>query len=212
MNKNILLEKAISIFYKRKIFWKIVLRFDNDESFLLREYYKKCFNIEIGKYTYGFDSKNTLIQSGTKIGKFCSIAPGVKIGLMNHPLNYLSTHPFLYYKNRGFINKNIDEFVNIPKVIIQDDVWIGSNAIILPGITVGKGSVIAAGAVVTKNVPPYTVWGGIPAKQIKKRFDNDTIDFLLSIDWCSWDKEKIKMQLCHMYDEKNFYKLGEQFR
>ncbi|WP_272482092.1 CatB-related O-acetyltransferase [Thomasclavelia spiroformis] len=209
MNKNILLKKAINIFYKRKIFWKIVLRFDNEESFLLREYYKKCFNIDIGKYTYGFDNKDTLIQPGTKIGKFCSIATGVKIGLMNHPLNYLSTHPFLYYKNRGFLNKNINEFVNIPKVIIQDDVWIGSNAIILQGITVGKGSVIAAGAVVTKNVPPYTVWGGIPAKQIKKRFDDDTIDFLLGIDWCSWDKEKIKMQLCYMYDEKNFYKLGE---
>lgn len=84
---------------------------------------------------------------------------------MNHPLNFLSTHPLLYYKGRGFINENIDEFVNISKVIIQDDVWIGNDAIIPQGIMEGKGSVIATGAVITKNVPPYTV--GVVFQQSK---------------------------------------------
>ena len=122
----------------------------------LRLWYKKHKGIELGKYTYG--DFNT-IASGTKIGSFCSIGPNVKIGQMNHPLEYVSTNPFLYYKSRGFLEEDKKIFQKTAPVI-DDDVWIGANAIILPGVHIGKGAVIGAGAVVTKDVKPYACMGG----------------------------------------------------
>lgn len=123
---------------------------------------------------------------------------------MDHPLSYLSTHPFLYYKNRGFIGKTLNKYENIPKVIIEDDVWIGCNAVIKQGVHIGKGAVIAAGAVVVKDVSPYTIVGGVPAKVIKQRFTSDIVNDLLKIDWCNWSDEKIKKNIKNMYNSDYF--------
>lgn len=189
-----------------KIQLKYVSFFDDASGTKTRKYYKKIYNIEIGKYTYGY--KGAKISNGTKIGSFCSIAPGVKIGLMNHPLEYVSTNPFLYYKSRKFIKE--DKLIFQKKnPIIEDDVWIGTDAIILPGVTIHKGAVVGANAVITKDVPAYAIVAGVPAKVIRYRFDEKTRNSLLNIDWCNWDDHKISEQIDLFYNSKEFIEKNE---
>ena len=154
----------------------------------------------MGKYSYGYDLQ--YIARGTQIGSFCSIAHGVSIGLMNHPTHFVSTHPFLYYRSRGFLNKNKN--IEVKKTIIDDDVWIGINAVIMPGVHVGQGAIIGAGAVVTKDVQPYSIVGGVPAKPISKRFDKETIEKLINIRWGKWTDNKIKENIELFYNPKSF--------
>ena len=143
-------------------------------------------DVSIGKYSY---ITSGIIYSGTKIGNFCSIAANTLIGAEAHPTNWLSTSPFQYGK--GFIVfeefKNKVQFCNKKETIIGNDVWIGGNATILGGVTVGDGAVIGAGSVVTKDVPPYAIVVGAPAKVLKFRFDEETIEKLLKSKW--WDKD-----------------------
>ncbi len=133
-----------------------------------------------------------------KIGRFCSISGYVQTTSGNHPIHFVSTHPafFSLKKQNGETFANVQLFdesmyadsqrkVN---VVIGNDVWIGQRATLLGGIVVGDGAVIAAGAVVTKNVPPYAVVGGVPARVIKFRFAADQIEFLLKLKW--WNKDR----------------------
>jgi len=139
---------------------------------------------------YSYVSPGTIIMSG-KIGKFTSIGYNCQIGMSEHPTNYMSTSPFIYSERNIFgYEKLYNEFQNPP--IIGNDVWIGSNAIILQGVKIDDGAIIAAGAVVTKNVEPFTIVGGVPAKLIKKRFDEERIKFLLELKW--WDMPIDKLQ------------------
>jgi acetyltransferase-like isoleucine patch superfamily enzyme len=120
-----------------------------------------------------------MLISGT-IGRFCSIGYRTIIGPNEHPINSLITHPVIYDKNYKFIdNKNIITFEENKPPIIEDNVWIGANCIIMKGITIGEGSVIGAGSIVTKDIPPYSIAVGVPAKVIKNRqeeFDLDKIN------------------------------------
>ena len=129
------------------------------------------------------------------IGKFCSIACGAKFlfNSANHTLSSLSTYPFpLFFEEWGLEKKNVaDSWDNKGDIIVGNDVWIGYEAVILSGVTIGDGAVIGARAVVTKDVPPYTIVGGVPAKPIKKRFSEENIKKLQSIRWWDWPKEKI---------------------
>lgn len=137
--------------------------------------------VTLDKYTYV--NSDTRIHSA-KIGKYCSISYGCQIGMSEHPTNYLSTSPYTYGKSNIFdLPTFFQEVYSSP--IIENDVWIGGNAVILQGIRIGNGAIVAAGAVVTKDVPPYTIVGGVPAKPIKKRFDDETIEFLNKFKW--WD-------------------------
>lgn len=159
----------------------------------------------IGKYTY--ITTNCEI-SNCKIGRFCSIAGGVKIGLGKHPLDYISTSPIFYsFKNKFGIkwNEN-DSVIEGEHTIIGNDVWIGTNAIIPGGINVGDGGVIAAGAVVTKDVPPYAVVAGVPAKIIKYRFDDEKIKSLLDIKWWNLAEEKLINNAKYFNDIDEFIK------
>lgn len=125
---------------------------------------------KIGKFTY--INVNSVVYSNVEIGKFCSIARNCEIGVANHPVNFLSTHPFQFDKT---IFKDNEEYQNVEKVswlghkktIIGNDVWIGAKAIINTGIFISNGSVIAAGAVVTKDVEPYSIVGGGSSKNDK---------------------------------------------
>lgn len=187
-----------------RLFW--IKRKDSNDGRLIRHYYKEKYGIDIGKYTYGYNKDN--IARGTKIGAFCSIADGVKIGLMNHPMKYVSTNPFLYYSNRGFLKQNCLNFEQ-KKVRIENDVWIGSNAIILPGVHIGNGAVVAAGAVVTKNVAPYEIVGGVPARHIKWRFEDYELRRKLEkISWYEWPDDKIRGNIHLFYDP---YKFVEEY-
>lgn len=145
-------------------------------------------------HSYSYLGKNCLIQNAT-IGKFCSIANDVSIGLGNHPLDYFSTSP-LFYRRKNTFNINLIEndlqFEEYLPVSIGNDVWIGSRAIILDGISIGNGCIIAANSVVTKDVEPYSIIGGVPAKFIKYRFSEKKIDELNNGKWWNMDLIKIK--------------------
>ena len=170
-------------------------------------------NIEIGDYSMyhdfvhdpaEFERNNVLYHypinhDKLKIGKFCSIACGAKFlfNSANHTMASLSIYPFpLFFEEWGLEKQNVAEsWDNKGGIIIGNDVWIGFEAVILAGVTIGDGAIIGTQAVVTKDVPPYTIAGGIPAKPIKKRFDEDTISDLLHIKWWNWPKEKISQHI-----------------
>lgn len=147
----------------------------------------------VGEYTYGSPQVVWDEDANLFIGKFCSIAGGVKIYLGgNHRVDWVSTYPF------NSFNKEFPAAANIKghpctkgDVIIGNDVWIGDNSTIFSGVTIGDGAVIAAGSVLAKNVGPYELWAGNPARLVRKRFDEDSIQKLLNIKWWEWDIEKI---------------------
>lgn len=133
------------------------------------------------------------------IGKFCSIACGTRFlfNCANHTLNSLSTYTFpLFYEEWNLEKSNVvSAWDNKGDIIIGDDVWIGYEAVIMSGVHVGNGAIIAARAVVTKDVPPYTIVGGTPAREIRKRFDTDVIKRLLILKWWDWPIDKIRQCL-----------------
>lgn len=166
-------------------------------------------NIEVGDYTIyndfvndpvDFQQNNVLYhypinQDRLVIGKFCSIACGAKFLFTsaNHTMRSLSTYTFpIFFEEWGLDVKNItDAWDNKGDIVIGNDVWIGYEAVILSGVTIGDGAIIGARAVVTKDVPPYTIVGGVPAKPIRKRFDEETVAQLLALRWWDWDRDKI---------------------
>jgi virginiamycin A acetyltransferase len=136
------------------------------------------------------------------IGKFCSIACGARFLLTssNHTQRSLSTYPFpIFFEEWGLEKANVKSaWDNKGDIVIGNDVWIGYEAVILSGVHIGDGAIIATRAVVTKDVPPYTIVGGIPAKAIKKRFDDATIAKLLRLQWWNWPFEKIQQSIPHI--------------
>ncbi len=133
------------------------------------------------------------------IGKFCSIACGAKFlfNSANHSLASLSTYPFpIFYEEWGLNIQDVaTAWDNKGDIFIGNDVWIGYEAVVLAGVTIGDGAVIGARAVVTKDVPPYAVVGGVPARLIRRRFPDDTISALLALKWWDWPADKIKPRL-----------------
>lgn len=166
-------------------------------------------NITVGDFTMYNDFVNdpTLFENNNvlyhypinhdklQIGKFCSIACGAKFlfNSANHTLSSLSTYPFpLFFEEWELEKKDItNAWDNKGDIVIGNDVWIGYEAVILAGVTIGDGAIIGTRAVVTKDVPPYTIVGGVPAKSIKKRFSEETISALLEIQWWNWSEERI---------------------
>ena len=140
----------------------------------------------IGAYTY--ISYNSMIQN-TTIGSYCSIANDVTIGLGSHPTNLFSTSPLFYKAENPFGIRLLDKdsgYQEYKSIEIGSDVWIGAKATVMDGVMVGHGAIVAAGALVTKDVPPYAVVGGVPAKIIKFRFPAEVRDKLLETGW--WEK------------------------
>jgi len=146
-------------------------------------------NSKIGKYTS--IGRNTKIIN-TEIGSFCSISWDITINATEHPYDRLTMHAFPYLPSYGFVEKRE---LFIKKVIIKNDVWIGTNVIIMPGITIGNGAIIGAGAVVTKDVEDYEIVAGVPAKRIKFRFEQKIIDKLLDLKWWEKDISEIKKNI-----------------
>ena len=133
------------------------------------------------------------------IGKFCSIACGAKFIFTsaNHTLHSLSTYPFPLFFEEWNLNKAdvTDAWDQKGGITIGSDVWIGYEAVIMSGVTIGDGAVVGTRAVVTKDVPPYTIVGGVPAKTIKKRFSEEIISSLLEIKWWEWPDERIRKNI-----------------
>jgi virginiamycin A acetyltransferase len=149
----------------------------------------------IGEFSYGEPKILSWGEQETlKIGKFCSIAPDVTILLSGeHRIDWITAFPF------SSLFKEFQHFSGHPaskgNVTIGNDVWIGTKSLILSGVTIGDGAVIGAGSVVTKNVQPYAIVAGNPAKQIRLRFDQETIDNLLKIRWWDWDLNRIREKM-----------------
>lgn len=176
--------------------------------------------IEVGDYTiYNdfvadpllFEKNNVLYhypihREKLIIGKFCSIACGTKFlfNCANHTLKSLSTYTFpLFYEEWELEKSNITTaWDNKGDIVIGNDVWIGYEAVIMAGVHIGDGAIIAARAVVTKDVPPYTIVGGTPAKEIRKRFDSEVIEQLLILKWWDWSTDKIHQCLPYIAEGK----------
>lgn len=169
-------------------------RFDERSRFL--EYSRLygesvLLNSCLGRGTYVTSAR----VSNCTVGAFCSIGPGVLLGGLGvHPTSWVSTHP-IFYSSMGQIGKvfvDCSRFDELPRNKVGNDVWIGARAIILDGVTIGDGAVVAAGAVVTKDVPPYAVVGGVPARIIRYRFSDQQIESLLSLKWWYWPWQELE--------------------
>lgn len=163
------------------------------------------YNVKIEKHTY---LAGTSSQHAT-FGKFCSVAPNTIVGgLGAHPTNQVSTHPVFYstgmQSGKTFAEKNY--FQENKETIVKNDVWIGSNAIILDGLTIGNGSIVAAGAIVTKSVPDYAIVAGVPAKIIRFRYDEKIITALNTLEWWQLDDVILK-QLAPIFRDNDITRL-----
>ena len=166
-------------------------------------------SISVGDYTMyndtvhdprDFEKNNVLYHYPVNrdrliIGRFCSIACGAKFLFTsaNHAMRSLSTYPFpIFFEEWGLDRTRVaDAWDNKGDIVVGSDVWIGHEAVVLSGVTIGDGAIIGARAVVTRDVPPYAIVGGVPARLIRKRFDDKTIETLLRLKWWNWPSEKI---------------------
>ena len=185
--------------YSRRLIKKIKWRRLNKHNFTVyNEIFGDMNKIHVGRCTYGeiyVSSPNT--SNELYIGNFCSLAGEVRFLLgSDHPVNQLSTYPF-----KSKITCNGIDAISKGDIIVRDDVWIGQRAIILSNVNIGQGAVIAAGSVVTKDVPPYAIVGGVPAKVIKYRFSPEMIKELLKIDYSKLTDEMIKEHINDFYTE-----------
>ena len=186
----------------------------------------KAPSIIVGDYTIyndfvynpvDFEKNNVLYhypvnQDRLVIGRFCSIACGARFlfNSANHKLQSLATYPFpIFFEKWGLERQQVAKaWDNKGDIVIGNDVWIGYEAVILAGVTVGDGAVIGARAVVTKDVPPYTIVGGVPARVIRSRFPEETVKALLRLKWWDWPAEQIQEKLAEIregrFEGRNF--------
>jgi virginiamycin A acetyltransferase len=188
--------------------------------FPLNGYERLCFlknliknpNIIVGNYTYYDDfetvenfEKNVkyhfdFVGDKLHIGKFCMIASGAEFIMngANHLVNAVSSYPFAIFGDDWAHAMEGKTYPNKGDIVIGNDVWIGYQATILSGVTVGHGAIIGSKSVVASDVPPYSIVAGNPARIIRKRFDDETIEKLLALAWWDWDLEKITTHVAHL--------------
>jgi len=170
--------------------------FENDSE--KERYYKEVNGVRVGRYTYGYQCICTPGAPIRSIGSFCSINDLARIG-SKHPMDFISMHPFIY--NEGFNGtervppvkgfKTVHYPYSNKMVTIGNDVWIGAYSVIMPGVNIGNGAVIGAGAIVTRDVPDYAIVVGAPARVIRYRFSQEQIEVLNRTNWWDWDDETL---------------------
>lgn len=162
-------------------------------------------NVSLGNYSY-INSNSFVLRA--RIGKFCSIASHVYIGPGTHPMDFISTHPFTFLKEFGNLIPHDDDEIIIQRdrrsIDIGNDVWIGQGVIIMDRIKIGDGAIVGAHAVVTKDVEPYAIVVGNPAKKIRSRYSEDMIKALIAIKWWDWEKAKLRERVRDFRDIKSF--------
>lgn len=205
---------------------KIYPRTGDKETVYLKSTITKP-NIIVGEYTMyndfvndptQFENNNILYHYPINhdkliIGKYCSIACGAKFMFTsgNHRMSSLSTYPFpLFFEEWDLDRSNVtDAWDNEGDIVIGNDVWIGYEAVIMQGVHIGDGAIIATRAVVTKDVPPYTIVGGVPAKEIKKRFSEEIIKKMMELQWWNWDEFTVQKNLSDIMNG-NLEKISRQ--
>ncbi|MBN1983045.1 MAG: CatB-related O-acetyltransferase [Chitinivibrionales bacterium] len=187
----------------RNLILSIVSRYDGGQHYstLLRNIFKTYHEVTIGLYTHGACFSIDQFDPQTTVGRYCSLAYGCRVLNVNHPMDFKSTHAFFFNPILKFVDTNLAEYIPLT---IGNDVWIGYNAIIMPNVrTISNGAVIAAGAVVNKDVPPYAVVVGNPGRVVRFRFSPQTIAELESSRW--WEKSiqelaQCKEEFCRIYE------------
>ena len=154
---------------------------------------------DVGDYSY-FERDAQAIYAS--IGKFCAIAAATRINALNHPVGRISQHKFTYRPNEYFLGARLDKAYReerlSKRVTIGHDVWIGHGAVILPGIAIGHGAVVGAGSVVTKDVEPYAIVAGVPAKRIRWRFPKSIRERIIRLAWWDWDHDRLAAAVADM--------------
>lgn len=214
-----LLKNPLTVWFAKLIKSKII-EYKNKDKFLKIGYmanatkckfgiYNTIYNevslneVTLGDFTYIAGNTNI---SKTTIGKFCSIGPYCKIGLGKHPTkDFVSTHPVFFstLKQAQVTFADINYFDEFAYIIIGNDVWLGANVIVVDGVKIGDGAIVAAGSVVTKDIPPYAIVGGVPAKIIKYRFEKEEIKKLLQLKWWDMDVEYLKENFIKFHNIKS---------
>ncbi|MBA2518761.1 MAG: acetyltransferase [Chloroflexia bacterium] len=165
----------------------------------------------VGDYTYAAGDVSIIYSA---VGKFCSIASHVRLNPGNHPMHRVTQHHMTYRRRMfGFAETDDEEFFTWRRahpVTIGHDVWIGHGAIVMPGVSVGDGAVIGSGAVVTKDVPPYLIVGGVPAKPIRERFPGPVAERLRAIAWWDWPRQLLAARFADLNDLDRFLELYGQ--
>lgn len=183
-------------------------------------------NVEIGDYTYYSDNKNSpenfydhiqhnyeFLGDKLIIGKFCAIAEGVTFIMngANHRMDGITTYPFnIFAGGWEKVTPTLEQLPFKGDTVIGNDVWLGQNVTIMPGVVIGDGAIVASNSTVVKDIEPYTIVGGNPAKVIKKRFNDETIIALLKLQWWNWDEQQIfdhLEQLVSVHDMDTLKKL-----
>lgn len=181
----------------QKLIYKIFMFMKKQEKFFLYHHYLQSGELNIGKHSYGIPNIESYKGSKQKvtIGKYCSISKGVTFitgGI--HPKEWVSTYPFRIQWNQK--NAYQDGMpTSKGDITVGNDVWIGTDVMIFSGVNIGNGAVVAARSVVTRDIPPYAIAAGIPAKVINYRFSSDIIDKMLSLKWWDWEEDKIKQTI-----------------
>ncbi|EGR1702780.1 CatB-related O-acetyltransferase [Vibrio cholerae] len=158
---------------------------------------------ELERHTY-VQRATTIVNTG--IGSFCSIGSNVKIGLPDHPLNYVSTHPSFYDPTQPILKSFVTDVLHRAnkRTMLGHDVWVGDGAFVRSGVTIGTGAVVAAGSVVVKDIQPYSIVGGNPAKHIKYRFESDISDALLKSQWWMFRDDELGQISQYFFDPQSF--------
>jgi virginiamycin A acetyltransferase len=184
--------------YKYKIFKKtcnkVILKLEGGDVFSnsLLLIIKKYHNVTIGKYSYGSCMLPGVLPTGTIVGSYCSFAANLRVFRRNHPLNYLSQHPFFYNHKLGLVSEDKIQSDGDNPLTIGSDVWIGGSVIVLPGCkNIGNGAVVGAGSVLTKDVNDFEIVAGNPAKKIKDRYSIDIKNKIISSSW--WTKSLLEL-------------------
>lgn len=175
--------------YTQNVVLKLIRRIEGGEfwSNTLRRFLAEHYDVQVGKYSYGPCLKPGRLPRGTRIGNYCSIAEGLAVFRRNHPIDRISQNALFYNAELGLTTKDTIEKDEENPLTIGHDVWIGYRSIITPSCkTIGNGAIIASGSVVTKDIPPFTVWAGTPAKQIKERFPKKIAADIQQSRW--WNK------------------------
>lgn len=210
------MKQMINYIYKisprfiKNIIEKLVKKVEHGEywSKTLRYIYLNTYGIEIGNGTYGCFKKNK--YKYVRFKNYSSIAEGFQFLSRNHPKNYISTYPFFFNKDMKFIEKDEIEF---SKLVIGNDVWIGMNVIVTSKCNfIGNGAIIGAGSIVTKDVAPYTIVAGNPAKIIGKRFDDETIKIIEESKWYDLSEKELLLFISLKDKPKKFAQAVIKYR